>query len=159
MTIIYHLHNGHQQPHDPTSIPIPPRLLDEEEEETIKHGVESACNNAAGRNYMFKQMGKFISSMKVAYLNCMETKSNSKEDDIDSMFSNFEKSNEIHCTTLSDVPTNAFLDNTNFSVNDFIKESLTVSTTKNIDEKIINSPVSKMASIKAIETFEKNRKL
>ncbi len=75
------------------------------------------------------------------------------------MFSNFEKCYEIQFTTPSDVPTNAFLDDTNFSVNDFIKESLTVSTTKNIDEKIINSPVSKMASIKAIETFEKNRKL
>ncbi len=79
MTIIYHLHNGHQQPHDPTSIPIPPRLLDEEEEETIKHGVESACNNAAGRNYMFKEMGKFISSMKVAYLNCKQNESDSKK--------------------------------------------------------------------------------
>ncbi len=51
-----------------TSIQIPTRLLDEEEEETFNHIVEFSCSNAAGRIYMFKQMVKFISSMKVEYL-------------------------------------------------------------------------------------------
>ena len=65
----HHFHNGHPKHHDPSLIPIPSRLLDEEEEETVNYVVESACNKAARQNYMFKQMGKFISSMKIAYLN------------------------------------------------------------------------------------------
>ncbi len=63
-------HNGHPKHHDPSNIPIPTRLLNGDEEETIDHVVELACNNAAGRNYMFKRFRKLISSMKVAYLNC-----------------------------------------------------------------------------------------
>ncbi len=47
-------HNSHPNHHDPSNIPIPTRLLDVDEEETVNHVVESACNKAAGRNYMFK---------------------------------------------------------------------------------------------------------
>ncbi len=90
-----YLHIGHPKPHDLTFISIPSSHLDEEEEETVHHIVESAYNNAAGRNYLFKRMDKFISSMKVAYLNWKQNKSDFKEDVIDSMLSNFEKSNEI----------------------------------------------------------------
>ncbi len=71
------------------------------------------------------------------------------------MLSNFEKSNEKQFTTLSNVPKTEFLVVANFQDNDFIKESVTVSTTKNIDDKIINSPVSKLASIKANEPLAK----
>ncbi len=77
--------------------------------------------------------------MKVAYLNCKQSKSDSKEDDIDSMLPNFEKSNEIQFTILFNVPKNEFLDDENFSNSDFFKESISVSTTKNINFKMINS--------------------
>ncbi len=150
-----HLHNGHPKPYDPTSIPIPTRLLDEEEEETINHVIESACNKAAGRNYMFKRMGKFISSMKVTYLNRKNNSSPLKEDDIDLMLANFEKSNEIRFTTLSDVPRNEFIDDPNFALSNCNDASVTVSTTKIKGGQIINSPVSKMSSIKAIEPLAK----
>ncbi len=53
-------HNRHPKFHDPSTIPIPTRLLDNEEEETVQHVVEFACNKA-GRKYMFCQLGKFIS--------------------------------------------------------------------------------------------------
>ncbi len=45
---------SHPKHHDPSNIPIPTRLLDVDKEETVDHVVESACNKAAGRNYMFK---------------------------------------------------------------------------------------------------------
>lgn len=151
----HQLHNGHPKHHDPSLIPIPSRLLDEEEEETVNYVVESACNKAAGRNYMFKRMGKFISSMKIAYLNEKNKESNTKEDDIESMLTDFEKSDEIRFTTLSDVPSDEFLHDPNFSDEDFNKSSITVSTTKDRHGDIVNSPVSKMASIKAIEPLAK----
>ncbi len=101
---------------------------------------------------MFKRFGKFISSMKVAYLNCKNDQEEIEGgDDIDSMLANFEKSNEIRITTLSDVPIHEFFDESNFSEknNSFNKdESITVSTTKHSDRSIINSPVSKISSIK-----------
>ncbi len=52
----HQLHNGHPKHHDPSLISIPSRLLDEEEKETVNYVVESACNKAAGRNYMFKRL-------------------------------------------------------------------------------------------------------
>ncbi len=104
------IHNSHPKHHNPSNIPILTRLLNEDEEETVNHVVESACNKAAGRNYMFKRFGKFISSMKVAYLN---QKNNQDDDvggdDIDSMLANFEKSDEIRFTTLSDIPRSELL--------------------------------------------------
>ncbi len=61
----------------------------------LSFNVDSVCNKAAGRNDMLSRFGKFVSSVKVSYLNCMENKSNSKEDDIYPMLADFEKSNEI----------------------------------------------------------------
>ncbi len=87
--------------------------------------------------------------MKVAYLNCKQSKSYSKEGDIDSMLGNIEKLNEIQFTTLSDVTNNEFADNANFFDNneDTAEISVTVSTTKDRDGIIVNSLVSRMSSI------------
>ncbi len=87
-----HIHNSHRIPHDPSNIPVSTQFLDEEEEETVQYVVGSACNKATGRNYMFCRWGKFVSSMKVAYLNCKENKSISEEHDIDFMLADFQKS-------------------------------------------------------------------
>ncbi len=89
--------------------------MDEEEEETVHHVVESACNEAAGRNYMFKRFSKFISSMKVAYLHCKNNEFGNSDDDIDTVLINFESSNDIRFTTLSDVPRQEFFNDGNFS--------------------------------------------
>ncbi len=155
----YNIHNGHPKHHDPSNIPIPTRLLNEEEEETIHHVVESACNKTAGRNYMFKRIGKFISSMEVAYLNRKNNQEDLKRgEDIDLMLENFEKSNEIRFTTLSDVPRHELYDDSNFSrKNNSLNEdeSIAVSTTKHIDGSIINSPVSNISPIKGIEPLAK----
>ncbi len=158
------IHNGHPKHHDPLNVPIPTRLLDADEEETVNHVVESACNKAAGRNYMFKRFGKFISSMKVAYLN---RKSNGDNDtagnDIASMLDNFHKSDEICFTTLSDVPKLDF-SNDNFSGSTNVSEthdptieedSITLSTTKHPNGRIVNLPLSDISSMKGIEPLVK----
>ncbi len=46
----YDIHNGHPLTHIASTILIPTRLLDNEEEETAQQVVESKCNKAAGRN-------------------------------------------------------------------------------------------------------------
>ncbi len=38
------VHNGHPKHHDPSTLPIPTRLLDDDEDKTVHHVVESACN-------------------------------------------------------------------------------------------------------------------
>ncbi len=158
-------HNGHSKHHDPSNIPIPTRLLDVDEEETVNHVVESACNKAAGRNYMFKRFGKFISSMKVAYLNCKSNQDNDiSGNDIASMLANFEKSDEICFTTLSDVQKQDFSDRINFSessnfleTNDpsIEEDSITLSTTKHHNGRIVNSPLSNISSMQGIEPLVK----
>ncbi len=133
--------------------------MNDDEEETVYHVLESACDKTAGRNYIFKRFGMFISLMKVAYLNCkINQNDDGGGDDIDSMLANFEKSNKIDFTTLSDVPQSEFLEDTNFFRNKKSSdedESITVSTTKCRDGSIINSPVSKISSIKGIEPLAK----
>lgn len=79
-----HIQHSHSKPHDPSTIPIPTQFLEEEKEETVQQVVDSACDKAAGRNYMFCRFGKFSSSMKVTCLHHKENKSKSKEDDNDS---------------------------------------------------------------------------
>ncbi len=66
------IHISHPKPHDPFYIPIPTQLLDKGEEETVQQVVDSACNKADGRNYMFYRFWKFARSMNVAYLDCKE---------------------------------------------------------------------------------------
>ncbi len=82
--------SNNPKPYDPSTIPIPTRLLDEGEKETVQHMVDSSCTKAAGRNCIFCRFGKFITSMKVAYLNSKHNKCESKDDDIDFMLANFE---------------------------------------------------------------------
>ncbi len=100
---------------------------------------------------MFKRFGKFISSMKVVNLHQKNNECGNCDDDIDSMLINFEKSNEIRFPTLSEGPRQEFFNHSNFYKKNnsfFQNNSITVSTTKNSDGTIINSPVSKLTSIK-----------
>ncbi len=73
------------------------------------------------------------------------------------MLINFEKSNEIRFTILSDVPGQEFFNHGNFSEKKIIllKKIITLSTTKNSDGTIINSLLSKLTSIKDIEPLAK----
>ncbi len=95
----------------------------------------------------------------MAYLN-HNKKLYSKEDDIDSMWGNFEKSNEIWFTTLSNVQKDEFSDDPNFSDdNDNTSEtSVTVSTTKDKDGNIVDFLVSRTSSIREIEPLAKSER-
>lgn len=102
---------------------------------------------------------KFISSMKVAYLHRKQNPLEPEEDDIESMQSNFQKSEESRFITLSGVPRDEFLHDPNFSDNkNSNKSSVTVSTTKNKNRDIVDSPVLKMSLIKVIEPLAKAEK-
>ncbi|KAL7465293.1 hypothetical protein ACHAXS_005615, partial [Conticribra weissflogii] len=99
------LHIGHPKPLPGINIPLPTRLLSEEEKEDIVNVHESSGNNVAGRNFMRGKFGKFLNSMKVDYLKRKKNANNGAEsDDIEFMLESFYKSKEIHFTTLTDMP-------------------------------------------------------
>ncbi len=151
----------HPKHHDMSNIPIPTWLLDDEEKETVHYIIDSPCNKAAGRNYMFKRFGKFISPMKVVYLHCKNDVLGNPDDDINSMLINLKKSNESRFTTLSDMPRQEFFNNGNSKTNNLLSrnDSNTLSTTKRCDGTIINSSVSKLTSIKDIESLAKKEEI
>jgi len=99
-------HTQHAQASNLQAIPMPFALMTKEEKESTRH-VSKSSSISSGRNYVFSRYGKFFSRMKVAYL-LSKDKTNgscSATDDIARMLSNFENSNDIKFTTISDVPT------------------------------------------------------
>ena len=73
--------------------------------EITKQGVEATCNKSVGRNFLHKGIGRFINSIKITYLCSKHDEEKSEaEDDISRLLENFESSEEIAYTCLSDVP-------------------------------------------------------
>ncbi len=129
-------------------------------QESVKNLVETACNKGMGRNNLFKRLCKFIGSIKVPYFNCSNNQSDPEDDDIDSIMAYFENSDKIRITTLSDVPKEELTDDPIYSYNGKNNNlagviSIMVSTTKNKQGIIINSPVWKMSSTKSIKPLSK----
>ncbi len=95
---------------------------------------------------MFKRLCKLIGSIKVAYFNHSYNQSDPEKDDVDSIMAYFENSDKIRITTLSDVPKEELTDDPIYSYNGKNNNlagviSIMVSTTKNKQGIIINSPV------------------
>jgi hypothetical protein len=74
--------------------------------------MESTCNKAAGRNYIFKKFGRFVDSLKMAYINCKSNKMLPLDDDIQSLFQNFQDSEKVAYTTLCDILINVITSGT-----------------------------------------------
>ena len=147
-----HIHNDHPKPLDISAIPYPSRLLTQEQIEDTCQVVAATSNKATGRNFAFNKYGHFISTMKIAY---MQDKLNhvdgatSKEDDICRMLQNFKDSDDIKFTTLSDIPVQDLKGYDGVS-----NETVTVSTTKNDDGTVTNTPVSELLGLSSLNLDE-----
>ena len=88
----------------------------------------------AGTTYVFSKFKKFLSRTKVAYL-ASKDQGKTKEDDITRMLDQFENSDQIKFTSITDVPTSEFRG----LRDDSESASVVVSTTKQEDGKIVNT--------------------
>jgi hypothetical protein len=101
------LHKHHAQMFDPKNIPLPTKLLTEHQVESISNIVDSTCTMANGRNYMFTKFHKFMSQVKLSFMRRNKYTDGPHIDtatDISRMLANFENSDEIKYTVLSDIP-------------------------------------------------------
>ena len=122
------LHSSHARFIDPQTVPVPTRLLTSDQIENIAHVVNATSNNATGRNLLHTKFGKFINSMKAAYL-CRKHNGelSSARDDITVMLDNLVKSNEISFVSLADVPVADYFGKESLPAS---LETVTVSTSK-----------------------------
>jgi len=150
------IHENHPKPFDPSSIPIPTRLLTQDEVDDTRYVVESACSKAAGRNFMRTKFGKFINSIKMNYLSKKYTKTPDAKDDISDMLGNFAESNEIAFTTLSDVPL-SYLEKCNHP-NDS-STSVTMLTTKDPSGKVTNITPNELPGLLPIQDIARKERL
>lgn len=149
------IHNDHKRPLDISAMSYPSRLLSKEQWEDTCQVVAATSNKASGRNYILTKFDRFISALKVTYMKNKMDGNTSREDDISRMLSDFKESDDIKFTTLSDIPMQD-LEGCDGGSNG----TITVSTTKNDDGTITNTPVSQLlelASLKLDETAKQER--
>ena len=146
-----HEHEHHAKPFH-ASISLPTRLLTEKQKKITRDVVDATCNIATGRNFLFRNIGRYFSTIKIAYLDRSGKKNNGTSDDIEMMLKNFEASSEIKFTTLSDVPVSELED---LSTADSTFSHLTISTTKEDDGKISNTRIDSNPFLAPITTAAK----
>ena len=148
-------HIGHPQIKAKGLAPYPTRLLSQDEVDDTKHVIEATTNKAAGRNFIKTKFGKFVSSIKLAYLkkrDDIDKGNNTAPDDISRMLDDFEKSDEVAFTAISDVPVTDFNDSDD--VDNLGRETITVSTKKNALGEVTNEDHRTVPSLKEIETHD-----
>ena len=69
-----------------------------------KEVMKATCNKAAGRNFLYTTFGRYLFSVKVAYLSSRDKTKNSIKDDIMNMIQDFKVSDRFAFTSISDVP-------------------------------------------------------
>jgi len=108
-------HEHHPRLYHPASAPVPICLLTEQQRENTKNVIDATSDKASGRNFLLRTMGINFDTIKLTYLDCKMKGHDKSGDDIDCMIKNFELSNKIKFTTLSDVPMSAIkgIDTTN----------------------------------------------
>lgn len=165
-------HRGHARPFDPSVIPFPTRLLTADQVKDTQHVVESACNKAAGRNFARSKFLRFINTLKIAYLDRKAGGGSlTANDDIANMIEGFKSSNEIMFSTLSDARPTDFdddcseMDGDTSSVGTARKDgntgsdgTITVSTLKNDNGDVVNTPVSTIPELAPIEAIAKQER-
>eukprot|EP00804_Cyclotella_cryptica_P003597 CCRYP_002199-RA/>CCRYP_002199-RA protein AED:0.32 eAED:0.33 QI:0/0/0/1/0/0/3/0/218 len=126
---------------DSSIILLSTRLPTEAQKEDVNHVMESACNKAASRNYIFKKSGKFVDSLKMATATARKLP---LDDDIQSLLQNYQDSEKVAYTTLCDTPINDFTSGTTkkFHYNKFAASLVTISTTKDCEScTILNEDI------------------
>ena len=149
-------HHQHHPKPDNSIIPsIPTRLLSNQQKEETLAVMRSSSNNASGRNYLFTTTGRFLHRVKLAYLERKSKGDTGLRDDIDSMIDNFENSQEVKFTTLCDVP----LSELTSSGDDDLLTSITMSTIKDDNGNIVNTPVKDIPSLAALGPLAKSERV
>ena len=91
---------------DPKLIPMPLKLLSEEERDNIRWHATACITSGSTCNYLTKRYGQFFERSKVAYANFSSAIVNEKiqQTDVDSLLDSFKQSNSISYQVLWDVP-------------------------------------------------------
>ena len=101
------MHEGHPRILEPGAMPFPVRYLTDDQIDDARQVVTSTSNKATGRNFAFGKWGRFINSVKMAYIanrDRRQEEGDTVKDDITRMIDDLEQSDEIAFTSLSDVP-------------------------------------------------------
>ena len=132
------MHEHHPKLYHPDSVPMPLRLLSKEQKENTINAMAATTDIGVGRNFLFRTTGRYFNTIKLAYLDRKEKGKDKTSDVIQCMIQNFQASDEIKFTTLSDVPVSELH---NFDTSKTNAETLTISTTKDDAGSIINKSI------------------
>jgi len=130
-------HEHHPRLYHPDSAPVPIRLLTEQQKENTKN-VMDATTDKASSIFLLETTGRYFDTIKLTYLDRKMKGPNKSGDDIDSMIKNFELSNEIKFTTLSDIPVSDIKGLDTINTN---SDTITIFTTKSINGNILNDSI------------------
>ena len=100
--------------------------------------MDATTDKASGRMFLLRRTGRYFDTIKLTYLDRKMKGPNKSGDDIDSMIKNFELSNEIKFTTLSDVPVSDIKGLDTINTN---SDTITIFTTKSINGNILNDSI------------------
>ena len=123
-------HSSHPKV-DPSSIPIPTRLIPEDEKNNLAALADSCVGSGVGRNFLHSKLGRYVSRAKVAYIqdsrHASFTGKTLPKDDVEDLLDFFRDSSDISHQVLWDIPVtnNSFLEEQSSIQNDTIimKES------------------------------------
>ena len=132
--------------------PCTHRHLTEHQIESISNVVDSTCNKAAGRNFMFTKFARFVSHVKLSFLYRNSSSQGPKinqADDIQRMLSNFETSRDIKYASLTDVPLSELRMDCETSTDS--SSTMTISTTQDDNGDLVNTPVTDLPMMGEIQ--------
>ena len=154
------MHCYHPQVFKPSTLSFPTRLLSDDQIDDTRQVVEATCNKAIGRNFIHGKFGRFINSIKIAYLAGRKANGDkdSKKSDIVHMLADFEDSAEIAFTTVADVPNDELTDDLIGDRTTDCNETVTVSTTQYANEEVVNTEISTLDYGEDIETAAKKER-
>ena len=142
------MHIGHPRPISQHLISLPTRFMSEEMKYDARHAMDTLSRKAAGRNFIFGKFGKYVNTIKIAYL--ASSQKYKGKCDIASMLETFQASDDIRFTCLSDIPVGDFVDNDDTTVSLESKTTITVSLSKK-EKKIVRKNVRDSKALAPIE--------
>jgi hypothetical protein len=153
------IHKHHPKIFDTQNIPMTTKLLTKQQVESLSDMVDSTATKASARNYIFKKFDKFLSSLQVSFVlrdKSAEEPNIGTATDISRMLTNFENSNEIKYTVLSDIPIS---DLRNTSASNACDDpgvstqegTITISTTQDESGNVVNTPITDLPMMSDIQ--------
>ena len=99
---------------DPASVPIPTRLIPEDERKNLIALADSCVGAGVGRNFLHSKLGKYVTRAKIAYVqenhNVTFSGKSVPRNDVDELLKFFHDSTEISHQVLWDVPINSHIE-------------------------------------------------